>query len=274
VVTAALVGSAWPDSARAPAQAPATVSVRAQLVVPRFRDRFTDRQAVETRVASLFADYLTREVGFLRFTASDTTLPYRLSFVLDHEPNNASQFAEVGFWVRLDRPGENQVATYWLPFRTPDQSIVGVGSETDFLTEVKSKLGHQGADSLSRAVLRWVPIAETGFPSLNPLGLVLPFPLLDLCMKKESVIQFVAEIQGTITMEEQFKAQIVGSAAPNEPFFGGGFGRVIELTPPDDLSPSITSNKVRVKKIFVTDYKLDRTACDNRVPRAVGGGAP
>jgi hypothetical protein len=274
VITLGLVAGACFGSSSARAQAPATVAVRAQLVVPRFRDRFTDRQAVEARIASLFADYLTREVGFLRFAANDTTLPYRLSFVLDHEPGNASSFAEVGFWVRLDRPGEDQLAAYWLPFRTSDQSLAAVGTETDFLTEVRSKLGHQGADSLSRGVLRFVPIAENGFPSLNPLGLVLPFPLLDLCMKKESVIQFVAEIQGTITMEEQFKAQIVGSAAPNEPFFGGGFGRIIDLQPPDDLSPSIPSNKVRVKKIFVTDYKLDRTACDNRAPRAVGGGAP
>jgi hypothetical protein len=273
-VAAILAAGVWPGARLAPAQTPATVSVRAQLAVPRFRDRFTDRQAVETRMATLFADYLKREVGFLRFAVNDSTLPYRLSFVLDHEPGNASSFAEVGFWVRLDRPGEDQLAAYWLPLRTSDQSLAAVGTETDFLTEVKSKLGHQGADSLSRGLLRWVPIAETGVPSLNPLGLVLPFQLLDLCMKKESIIQFVAEIQGTITMEEQFKAQIVGSAAPNEPFFGGGFGRVIDLTPPDDLSPSITSNKVRVKKIFVTDYKLDRTACDNRAPRAVGGGVP
>jgi hypothetical protein len=271
VVVAFVLGS---FAGRTSAQAPATVSVRAELAVPRFRDRFVNRRAVESKVASLFADYLSREIGFLRFSVSDTTLPYRLSFVLDHEPGNATSFAEVGFWVRLDRPGENQLAAYWLPFRTADQSLAAVGTETDFLTEVKSKLEHQGADSLSRGVLRWVPIASSGLPNLNPLGLVLPFPLLDLCMKNESIIEFVAEIQGTITMQEQFRAQIVGSAAQTEPFFGGGFGRVIDLKPPDDLTPSITNKTVHVKQIFVTDYKLDKTACENRVPRTVGGGAP
>ena len=273
-VAGALIAGAWPGGARATAQAPVTVSVRAELAVPRFRDRFTDRKAVETRVATMFADYLTREIGFLSFAVNDTTLPYRLSLVLDHEPNNATSFAEVGFWVRLDRPGEEQLAAYWLPFRTSDQSLAAVGTETDFLTEVKSKLGHQSADSLSRGVLRWVPIAETGVPNLNPLGLVLPFHLIDLCMKNESIIQFVAEIQGTITIEEQFKARIVGNGPPDDPFFGGGFGKIIDLTPPDDLSPSITNKTVRVKRIFVTSYVHDKTACDNRTPRVVGGVTP
>lgn len=257
------------------AQVPATVSVRAELTSAKFRDRFPNRAAVETKIATIFADYLTREIGFLRFAVHDTTRPYRLSFVLDHEPGNTTPFAEVGFWVKLDRPGENQVSAYWLPFRTADQSIAGAGTETDLLTEVKTKLAHQAADSLSSGVLRWVPIAETGVPNLDPLGIVLPFRLIDLCMKNESIIQFVAEIPRTaVTMEEPFKARIVGSAAPTEPFFGGAFGQVIELAQPDVLSPSINNKTVRVKQIFVTNYRHDTTACENRAPRAIGGGAP
>jgi hypothetical protein len=126
-----------------------------------------------------------------------------------------------------------------------------------------------------------VPISETGLPRLNPLGLVLPFRLLDLCMKNQSVVQFVAEIRGTVTVEEQFKARIVGNFTPTgpqtpetEPFLGGGFGRVIELDPPDELSPSITQRAVTVKKIFVTSYVHDPTACNNRAPQAVGTGTP
>src|SRR5215204_4875599 len=113
------------------AQTPMTVAVRAEFVVPRFRDRFSNRQAVEARVASLFADYLTRKVGFLRFAVTDSALPYRLSFLLDREPRTTSSFSEVGFWVRLDRPGETQLQMYWLPFRTADQSIAGAGTEAD-----------------------------------------------------------------------------------------------------------------------------------------------
>jgi len=271
----AVAGILVAGAGRTMAQVPSTVSVRAELATPKFRDRFTNRPAVETKIATLFADYLTREIGFLRFAVNDTTRPYRLSFVLDHEPGNTTAFAEVGFWVRLDRPGENQVSAYWLPFRTADQSIAGVGSETDLLTEVKTKLAHQAADSLSSGVLRWVPIAETGVPSLDPLGVVLPFRLIDLCMKNESIIQFIAEIPRTaVTMEEPFKARIVGSAAATEPFFGGAFGQVIELAQPDVLSPSINAKTARVKQIFVTNYRHDVTACENRAPRAIGGGAP
>src|SRR5829696_3389196 len=80
------------------AQTPITVAVRAEFVVPRFRDRFSNRQTVESRVASLFADYLTRKVGFLRFAVTDSALPYRLSFLLDREPRSTSSFSEVGFW--------------------------------------------------------------------------------------------------------------------------------------------------------------------------------
>jgi hypothetical protein len=247
--------------------------VRAELVEKKFRERFPNRSAIETKIATIFADYLTREIGFLRFAVNDTTRPFRVSFVLDRLPGN-TDFPEVGFWVRLDRPGEDHVSAYWLPFRKPEQSIDGVGSEADFLTEIKTKLAHQTADSLS-SVLRWVPIAETGVPSLDPLGVVLPFRLIDLCMKNESMIQFVAEIpRTTITTEEPFKARIVGSAGPADPFFGGAFGEVVELAQPDVLSPSITNKTARVKRIFVTSYRHDPTACQNRVPRSVGGGAP
>jgi hypothetical protein len=100
-------------------------------------------------------------------------------------------------------------------------------------------------------------------------------------MKNQSVVQFVVEMRGTITVEEQFKAQIVGNFTPTgpqapevEPFLGGGFGKVIELTPPDELSPSITRKKVTVKKVFVTSYVHDPSACNNRAPIAVGAGTP
>ncbi len=273
--TSLLIAATSAASVRATAQVPATVSVRAELAAPKFRDRFTNRAAIETKIATVFADYLTREIGFLRFAVNDTTRPYRLSFVLDHEPGNTTSFAEVGFWVRLDRPGENQVAAYWLPLRTADQSIAGVGTETDLLTEVTTKLAHQAADSLSSGVLRWIPIADSAVPNLDPLGVVLPFRLIDLCMKNETQIQFVAEIPRTaVTLEEPFKARIVGSAAAAEPFFGGAFGQVIDLAQPDVLSPSITNKTARVKQIFVTFYKQDKTACENRAPRAIGGGTP
>jgi hypothetical protein len=275
-----LILGAWLLSQPATAQNPATVAIRAELVAPRYRERFVDRRAVETKVANLFADYLTRNVGFLRFAVNDSTLPYRLSFLLDRLDRGAtSNFAEFGFWVRLDRPGDVPVESYWLQLRTVDQSAIGVGTEVGFLTEIKSKLAHQDADSLRNGILRWVPITETGLPNLNPLGLVLPFRLLDLCMKNQSVVQFLAEIRGTVTMEVPFKAQIVGNFVPQgpqppdiEPFFGGGFGKVIDLTLPDELTPSIAQKAVTVKKIFVTSYVHDPTACDNRAPRAVGGG--
>ena len=60
---------------RSIAQTPMTVGVRAEFVVPRFRDRFSNRPAVEARVAALFTDYLTRKVGFLRFAVTDSAMP-------------------------------------------------------------------------------------------------------------------------------------------------------------------------------------------------------
>jgi hypothetical protein len=254
--------------------------VRVDLVAPRYRDRFSDRQAIETKAAAHFADYLSKEVGFLRFAVNDSAPAYRLSFLLDRLDRGAtSRFPEVGFWVRLERPGEEAVEKYWLQFRSADQSIAGVGSEAGFLAEIKTKLAHQDAEPLRKDILRWVPISETGLPNLDPLGLVLPFRLLDLCMKNQSEVQFVAEIRGNITVEEQFKALIVGNFTPTgpqtpevEPFLGSGFGKVIELTPPDQLSPSITQKKVTVRKIFVTSYRHDPAACENREPKTVGDG--
>src|SRR5262245_13960469 len=251
-----LIVSAWPISPPAFAQGPATVGVRVELVVPRYRDRFPDRRAVESKAAKLFAEYLTRNVGFLRFAVNDTTLPYRLSFLLDRlDRSNTSSFAEVGFWVRLDRRGEAPVESYWLQLRTAE-SLAGVGTEEGFYGEIKSKLSHQDADSLRNGILRWVPITETGYPNLNPLGLALPFRLMDLCMKNQSVVQWVAEIRGNVTMELPFKAQIVGPFTPQgpqppeaAPFLGGGFARVIDLTQPDELTPSIAQKAVDRKSV-------------------------
>jgi hypothetical protein len=265
------------------AQKPATVSVRVELVSSRYRTRFTNRAAVEAKAATVFADYLTRNVGFLRFAPDDSTRPFRLSFLLDRPDRGSSgNFSEVGFWVRLDRPGEAPVESYWLQLRPADQSLTGVGTELGFLAEIKAKLEHQPADSLRGGILRWVPISETGLlPDLTPPILVLPFRLLDLCMKNQSVVQFLAELTGTVTMELPYTAQIVGTFAPPsaatpdiEPFRGGGIARVMELTPPDDLASSIARHTVKVKKIFVTSYVHDPTACGNRAPAMVGGGAP
>src|SRR6476620_774454 len=117
----------WSSAA---AQKRATVTVSVDLAAPRYRDRFTDRKAVQAKAANLFAEYLTRNVGFLRFAADDSTRPYRLAFVLDRfDRGNTSGFTEVGFWVRLERPDENPMESYWLQFRSADQALAGVGGE-------------------------------------------------------------------------------------------------------------------------------------------------
>ena len=259
----------------------ATVTVSVELAVPRYRDRFTDRTAVQAKAANLFADYLTRNVGFLRFAADDSLRPYRLAFVLDRfDRASTSGFAEVGFWVRLERPDESPMESYWIQFRSADQSLVGVGGEVEFLSEIKAKLAHRDADSLRTGVLRWIPISETGLPNLEPLGFVLPFRLLDLCMKRQSTVQLIAEFGGTVVREVPVAALVVGSFSTDRstrevaPYIGGGFAQVLPKPQPDELTPSIARHAVKVKKIFVTGYVHDPTACANRTPLAVGGGTP
>jgi hypothetical protein len=261
------------------AQTPATVSVRVELALPRFRDNFSDPKAVEAKAAALFAKYLTAKVGFLRFAVNDSS-PYRLSFRLDRQdPQATSSFTDIGFWARLEHAGDEPKEKYWLPFRAADEFLTRVGSEADFLAEVSSKLTHQDSEVLRKEILRWVPITEIGLPNLNPLGVVLPFPLKALCMKNQSVVLFVAEIKGQQqTMEEQFKAQIVGkftltgSPTPDlERFRDGGMGKVIELTE-NDLADWIAQKKVTVKQIFVISYEHDASTCDNRQPDPVGTG--
>ena len=263
------------------AQKRAAVTVSVELAVPRYRDRFTDRKAIQAKAAALFADYLTRNVGFLRFAADDSTRPYRLAFVLDRfDRGSNSGFAEVGFLVRLERPDENPMESYWLQFRGADQALSGVGSEDGFLNEIKAKLAHRDADSLRTGVLRWIPISETGLPNLDPLGFVLPFRLLDLCMKRQSTVELLAEFGGSVVREVPFAARVVGSFNPGQttrdvaPYVGGGFAQVVQRPQPDDLTPSIARHAVIVKKIYVTSYVHDPTACANRAPLAVGGGTP
>jgi len=264
------------------AQTRAAVTVRVQLVTPKYHDRFTNRTEVEGKAARLFAEYLTKNIGFLRFVADDSTRPYRLAFRLDKvDPTSTSDFAEVGFWAHLDRPEDTPRDVYWLPFRSADQALVKVGDQEQFLTELESKLAHRETDSLRAGVLRWIPVSEMGFlPDLQPTGVVLPFPLLELCMKKQSTLEFLAEFVGPVTREEPFKALVEGTYTPQgpaspdvEPFRNGGFAKVMDLASPNDLSRSVTSHTVKVKKIFVTGYVHDPTACNNRTP-SIGGGVP
>ena len=260
----------------------ATVTVSVELAVPRYRDRFTDRHAVQAKAATLFADYLTRNVGFLRFAADDSTRPYRLAFVLDRfDRGSTSGFSEVGFWVRLERPDENPMESYWLQFRSADQALTGVGSEDGFLNEIKAKLAHRDADSLRTGVLRWIPIAETGLPIVDPLGFVLPFRLLDLCMKRQSTVELLADVAGTVVREVPFAGRVVadypgvpGSASRDAARYVGGGVAQIPRPQPDDLTPLIARHAVKVKKIFVTSYVHDPTACGNRAPMPVGGATP
>ena len=264
------------------AQKRTSVTVSVDLVVPRYRDRFTDRKAVQAKAARLFADYLTSNVGFLRFAADDSTRPYRLAFVLDRfDRASASGFGELGFWVRLERPDESPKESYWLQFRGADQALDGVGGEEGFLGELKTKLAHRDADSLRTGVLRWIPISETGLPIGDPVGVVLPFRLLDLCMKRQSTVELLAEFGGSVVREVPFAARVVGNFNPQgqptrdvAPYVGGGFAQVSPLPQPDDLTPSIARHAVKVKKIYVTSYVHDPTACGNRAPLAVGGGTP
>jgi hypothetical protein len=281
-VCLAVVASAW-SSLGAAAQNRPIVTVSVELVAPRYRDRFANRKAVEGKTAAVFAEYLTKNVGFLRFAADDSIRPYRLAFLLDRpDRGNTSSFAEFGFWVHLERPDDAPVELYWLQLRSADQSVAGVGNEIDFLTEVRSKLAHRDADSLRSGVLRWIPISETALPNLRPLGVVLPFRLLELCMKPRSVVEFLAEFSGAaVTREVPFVARVTGKFTPTgavtpeiAPFKDGGFAELTTVPQPDELTPSITGRTVKVKKIFVTSYVHDPTACDNRAPMAVGGGAP
>ena len=153
-------------SSSAAAQKRATVTVSVELAVPRYRDRFADRSAVQAKAAALFADYLTRNVGFLRFAADDSTRPYRLAFVLDRfERGSTSGFAEVGFWVRLQRPDESPMESYWLQFRSADQSLVRVGGEDEFLNEIKAKLAHRMPIPCEPACSVGSPSAKRDFPT-------------------------------------------------------------------------------------------------------------
>ena len=248
------------------------VTVRVELVAPLYHDRMRNRAAVEKQAAMLFARYLTRNVGFLRFAADDSIRPYRLTFRLDRlDRTSTKEAVEYGFWAHLDRDQETAVEVYWLPFRTPDQAFSGVGSENEFLVKIDSKLAHREADSVPVSVLRWVPVSETGLlTSQDPNVLVvLPFPLLDLCMKKQSMVEIVAEVGTPSPLEQEFKAKVEGNFTPSTPrdesFRGNGLARVLDAT------TSFPVATAKVRRIFVTGYIHDATACDNRTPLAIGG---
>ncbi len=259
----------------ASAQSPSTVSVRAEFVFPRYHDDFEDPQAVEAAAAKLFADYLNREVGFLRFVAGDTTSPYHLVFEFDRSERQGtvSPFAQLGFWVRLDLPG-GQVLKYWLKFR--EGTLSATPSPEVFQDELITRLAHADPKMLREEIFRDVPMTEVALPSRSPLGWALPFRQLDVCMKNQSVLTIVNDLQ---SQEQQVTANVTGAfhtqgtpSAEQQPFDGGMFATNLNL--PIILANSINDGTLRVKRVLVTTYIHDASACSHRIGSDGAGGAP
>jgi hypothetical protein len=258
------------------AQSPSTVSVRVELVFPRYRNHYSDRTAVEATLAKRFTEHLSRKFGFLRFATDETSSPYHLTLKLDRADRNApaTGLSELGFWARLDGPDVG-AEKYWLPFR--GGTLVATPTPEAFETELATKLAISDSAPRIEEVLKQVPMSETALPSPSPLGWALPFRQLELCMRNQSVLKFFTEVQA---MEHVVDANLVGafpsrSGLPTEhqQFVGNAFARNLDL--PVELKQSITDGTLRVKRVMVTTYIHDATACDNRLPGSGGtGGTP
>lgn len=254
------------------AQSPTTVAVSVELAVDRFKQRLPN---IGPSLANMFAAFLGQRVGFLRFAVADTTPAHRLTFVLDRrERGSSAAFAEVGFWIRLERPGDPQIERYWLPVRPADQSTAGVGSEEEFLSEVEAKLVHADAGPLRDEVLRNVPITQLALPQANPPGWALTFRHLDLCIRNNSLLQIVNQLPaGAMWLEKRFEAEVVsefqvqGQPTPDVlPFLGGVFSQPTTPQSTIELTTSIGQGPVRVKEVFVVSYRHDPNACRHRLP--------
>jgi hypothetical protein len=257
-------------------QSPFTVSVRVEVVFQRYRDDFDDPQAVEAAAAKLFTEYLNREVGFLRFVAGDTISAYSIVLQLDRKDRDvpATAFSELGFHARLDGPG-GSAQKYWLFFR--DGTLAATPNPEDFQADLARQLAHADSKTLREEILQQVPMTETALPSRSPLGWALPFRQLDLCMRNQSVLKFVNEVEA---MEHVVDANVVGTfpsqggLSPDlQPFVGGMFATNLQL--PAALKQAIDEGSLRVKRVLVTTYLHDANACAHRLPGSEGaGGTP
>jgi hypothetical protein len=261
----------------ASAQSPSTVSVKVELVFPRYRDHYPDRRAVESALATRFAEHLTRSFGFLRFAPADTASPYRLTLQLDRANRNspASTLSELGFWARLDGPEPAPQPFYWLGFR--GGTLIPTPTPEVFLAEVATRLATSDSASRIVEILKLVPLTQTALSSASPPGWALPFRQLDVCMMNGTILTVVSDVQA---LEHVADARVGGvftrelaRTTEQQSFVGKMFA--VNDALPGILRTSIANGTLRVKRVLVTTYEHDATACQNRLPGFEGaGGTP
>jgi hypothetical protein len=261
----------------AAAQSPSTVAVKVELVFPRYRDHYPDRGSVESMLAKRFAEHLSRQFGFLRFAEGDTSSTYRLTLQFDRANRNApvSTLSELGFWARLDGPNPGPQPVYWMGFR--GGTLTPTPTPEAFLAELTTRLATSDSASRIVEVLKQVPLSETALSNASPAGWALPFRHLDVCMRNGSMLTVVSDVQA---IEHVSDARVGGvftrelaRTTEQQPFVGKMFAVSDAL--PRSLAESMADGTLKVKRVLVTTYVHDATACENRLPGAEGtGGTP
>lgn len=263
---------------RAQEQQRTAVSIEAKLEARRFRLQFLPQlQSVEDRAARRFKRLLSREIGFLNFVVHDTSASYRLVFTLDVRERGAdSPFPEFGFWARLEQPDSTRVELYWLPLRSAEHARDGVGTMEGFLGELEVKLTGADVGGLRDSLLTKIPIAQQALILDSPLGWVIAYPRLELCMKTKSLLEVVSNFnQNGMSLEKLAQARVVSdfptsdSLPARKPFLGGAFSEPAQPADAAQLAQLLLAGPLTVKEVYVTSYVHDPNACRDR-----GGDEP
>lgn len=265
-----LVAAGTAVSAAAPvdAQEPTRVGVEFHVADQSYRAAFRSGVAdVESDLARVMADTLTRRIGFVRFVPGGQER-YRLRFSLDwSDPRSPTAFVDRGIWVTLVHP-QVDTSAYWFKVRDATVSMNPVGPREELVFDIGKALPQQDYGVI-RNMLAHVPITEDALalPLANPVGWVLPLRRELLCVRDETQLRVVnTEMLAEGPADQWYDADVRDASLDPGPahqrYRGGVFGRARGT-----VNPGV------VKKVYVVDYRHQHNCRPTPAAPPVGGGA-
>lgn len=261
--------------APAAAEAP-LVQVEFNLAEPVYRDELTNAEILDlgARVAGFLTGELTREVRFLRFTRGNA--PFRLSIRLGQAGASRVSFHDVLFQVELTGPDQIRSRAAWL-FRGGNAWGTGIGSASQFRTEIETSLGSHDMAELVPEVLSAIPVARDGLFIQDRqvgIGWVVPFRSSEVCMDTQSEVKLRTEVASAVgVIPREFRARATAAYNPR-----GQAAReelrhcLLCLAVPDqdglDMVRRSQPSDVHVTQVFVTSYRRTQSCREPLAPAA------
>lgn len=237
-----------------------SVVVTFELNEPRLQNAFkpAQRKQVESLAADALAKRLGERIGFMAFS-SQPPGAYSLIVRLEATAESTSTlFKETILRAELNMPGAASRSLRWR-FRPADRYGDPSGGVEGLVREIDLRTKDIDFSALIRDVLGQVPIAREAQIWKDPVGWVIPYRKVDLCMDFHSVLRIENMLpSGAGPVLKEFKARASADFAPRGPSANAFRGQIFTEPMPaqDGIAElrSARSEDVTIRGVYVVEY--------------------